>query len=121
MSADIWLEDERGNRLEFGEDEHIPMRAPGKVFGNAFNLTYNLTPMLLEAGMYPWKQMVGMAAADAGVIWNRVVIELLADPDKYRAMNPANGWGSRGDAIKVLSALVTACKANPDAIVGGWL
>jgi len=121
MSADIWLEDADGNALDFGEDEIIPMRASSKGFGNAFNLTYNLTPMLAAAGMPPWREFIGMRATTAGLKWANVTRELIGDPDKYKAMNPANGWGDYDGAVKVLNALIDACIAHPDAKIGGWL
>jgi len=121
MSADIWLEDAEGNALVFGEDETIPMRASAKVFGNAFNLTYNLTPMLRIAGMDPWRDFIGLPASVAGQRWAKVLDALSADPAMYKAMNPANGWGDYDGAVKVLTALVEACADYPDAKIGGWL
>jgi hypothetical protein len=46
---------------------------------------------------------------------------MVTHPDKYVPMNPVNGWGSYDQAIEVLGALVTACRANPEAKIGGWL
>lgn len=121
MSADIWLEDAHGNALDFGDDELIPMRASAKVFGNAFNLTYNLSPMLWAAGMDKWSDIVGLPASVAGPHWAKVLDALVTDPERFKAMNPPNGWGTYDGAVEVLTALVDACADHPDAIVGGWL
>ena len=121
MSADIWLEDTDGSKLDFDYQMPAVQNIANVHYGNNFNLTYNLSPMLKAAGMPAWSDMIGMKAAEAGIIWDKVVIALVTHPDKYEPMNPTNGWGSREQAIEVLGALVTACRANPRAKIGGWL
>lgn len=126
MSADIWLE--YGEETVVVDDSldaemrsMVPMRSAGSVDSTTFNLTYNLSPMLWAAGMPPWKEFIGMRAGDAGSIWQAVVDELQDDPDKYKELNPANGWGDYDGAVEVLTALAAACMQHPDATVGGWL
>jgi hypothetical protein len=121
MSADIWLEDEQGRELDFGEEDAPLIRAPSSVGNNHFNLTYNLSPMLKAAGMPAWRELIGMPTPAAEAIWMIVVDALIADPVRFKAMNPANGWGSYNDAVRVLSELVAACHAYPEAKIGGWL
>ena len=121
MSADIWLEDAEGTPLEDDYVHPAVQNISNVAYGNNFNLTYNLSPMLKAAGMPPWKELKGMGAKEAGEIWDRTVIEMVTHPDKYIPMNPENGWGSYEQAIEVLGAMVTACRANPDAKIGGWL
>lgn len=121
MSADIWLEDEHGTQLDFNYQMPAVQNIANVSYGNNFNLTYNLTPMLAAAGMPSWKDMIGMNAGEAGIIWDQVIVELVTHPDKYIPMNPTNGWGSYDQAEEVLGALVTACRANPEAKIGGWL
>jgi hypothetical protein len=121
MSADIWLEDEHGDALDFNYEWPAVQNIANVHYGNNFNLTYNLTPMLKAAGMPSWKEMIGMPTTEAGTIWDNVVIELGFNPEKYRVMNPANGWGSYEQAIEVLAALVKACRQYPEAKIGGWL
>ena len=106
MSADIWL--------EHGGDTVV-------VDDTTFNLTYNLTPMLCAAGMPAWSEFIGMRAGDAGPIWQSVADELRRDPDRYKDLNPPNGWGDYDGAVEVISALAAACAKHPDATVGGWL
>lgn len=121
MSADIWLEDQDGNQLVWDYPHAAVQNIANVNYGNNFNLTYNLTPMLMKAGMPHWSEMIGMGATLAGLKWCRVVLELHNNPDEYIAMNPANGWGSYDQAVAVLTALVDACIAHPEAKIGGWL
>jgi hypothetical protein len=41
-----------------------------------------------------WKLLGGMDGPSGAALLHRVITQLEADPDKYRAMNPPNGWGS---------------------------
>ena len=126
MSADIWLI-HSGEQVVIDDDPDaemramVPMRSSASVDDTTFNLTYNLSPMLRAAGMPAWQDFIGMCAGDAGPIWQKVADELRADPDKYKAMNPPNGWGDYEGAVEVISALAAACARYPDATVGGWL
>lgn len=121
MSADIWLEDTHGERLDFGMEDAPLIRAHARTGNNEFNLTYNLTPMLRAAGMDPWKDFIGLSAQVAGRQWLHVLKTLNAYPTRFKAMNPENGWGSYDGAVEVLAALVDACIVYPDAVIGGWL
>jgi len=121
MSADIWLESKDGEPLDFGYQMPAVQNISNVTYGNHFNLTYNLSPMLWQAGMPAWRDMVGMSAAEAGAIWNNVVIEMVTHPDKYKPYNPKNGWGSYEQALEVLGALVTACRAHPEAVIAASL
>ena len=127
MSADIWLEDEDGNQITVDDSidaemrDPVPMRSPTSADSTTFNLTYNLTPMLREAGMPAWRELVGMRAKEAGEIWSKVHATLDADPIRFSAMNPPNGWGTYEGAVEVIGALADACERHPEAKVGGWL
>lgn len=126
MSADIWLERD-GVRVTVNDDldaemrSMVPIRSAASADSDSFNLTYNLSPMLWAAGMPAWKEFIGKRAGDAGPIWQQVADELRRDPDKYRLLNPANGWGDYDQAVDVISRLALACRAHPDATVAGWL
>lgn len=43
---------------------------------------------------------------------------MLTDAAAFQALNPANGWGNYDGAIEFLRALLEACDALPDCIVG---
>lgn len=127
MSADIWLEDENGERITVDSDpdaemrDLVPFRSAGEVSSTTFNLTYNLSPMLWEAGMPRWRELVGMSASQAGPIWRDIHGKLAADPERFKAFNPENGWGTYEQAVEVIGALADACERHPEAKIGGWL
>jgi len=85
------------------------------------NLTANLTPMLREAGIYlgdeRWKEHPGI---DMLPTLQRAIDQMLDDPERFKAMNPANGWGDYGGAIKTLTTLRDSIARNPDATYSDW-
>jgi hypothetical protein len=108
MSADYWLE------IDTGGDE------PAWLDDDAFNVTYNLGPMLRAAGFPSWDALVGAPASETGGMLRSVADRLRADGsfDQYA---PENGWGSRDWAVKFLDEFAAACAAHPKATVGAWL
>ena len=90
-----------------------------------WNLTYNLSRMLGEAGFAGWSAVVGNDIAATGrsvtAAMEPVLAELKRDPAKYKAMNPANGWGSYDQAVRVISECLDVLRTNPDAVVSSWL
>ena len=86
-----------------------------------WNVTHNLGKMASEAGIYKqiWRpdeievhkasQLIG--ALEAG-------LDLLrADPERFKAFNPENGWGSYEGLVKFVETYLAACKESPDAAV----
>jgi hypothetical protein len=43
-----------------------------------------------------------------------------ADPEKYRLMNPSNGWGSYETCLEFLTALERDWAAHPKATIAVW-
>lgn len=92
-----------------------------------WNLTYNLSPMLRSAGFPGWGDVVGndLSPAPCGrrvvPVFEKVLAELRANPEKYRAMNPPNGWGTYEQAVEVFADFIEKVKPHPDAKVGSWL
>jgi len=56
-------------------------------------------------------------ARDLVEILRAGVARLRADPVKYRARNPDNGWGTYEGLIRFTEDYLSACEANPDAVV----
>lgn len=125
MSTDVWLEElhpEAGESACCGPAPSLyPMRSPSSFEGHSVNLTYNLTAMLREAGFPGWKAIVGAPCSESGGMFARVAATLAADPDRFRAFNPENGWGCYEDALGAMEHLATLCANHPDAHFGGWL
>lgn len=106
MSVDLWLKLKGQNGAE--------------VVIHDLNITYNLSPMW-RACDWDFHDLEGRTGADIGEGVAHVVQKLKADPDKFRAMNPPNLWGTYEQCLDVFEKLLAAIKDWPDAVVGTWL
>lgn len=90
---------------------------PVAVGGLDANYTYNVAPMFSAAiGETPG----GWDGVSAETVANRcdMILEAFAaDPEKFRAMNPANGWGSFDGARSFITTIRDECRRAPRAIV----
>jgi hypothetical protein len=86
-----------------------------------YNITHNLGRMAREAGLYEalWSpEEIGAAkASDITEILSSGLAELKANPEKYKAFNPSNGWGRYEHLVEFVDQYHRACKKNPDAII----
>ena len=85
------------------------------------NITHNLNDMAEEAGIYQalWRpEEIGVTKAEQLIPLLEAGLEkLLADPGRFKAFNPENGWGDYEGLCKFVFAYLAACKENPDAEV----
>lgn len=85
------------------------------------NITHNLGKMAREAGIYMacWRpEEVGITHASQLVEPLEKGLALLkSDPERFKALNPANGWGDYEGFVKWVEKYLEACRANPDAEV----
>ncbi len=109
MSADYWLEIDTGGPK------------PVHLGNYEWNCTYNLGPMLRAAGFPDWILLDGAQASDAAGMLDNVSRTLRSDPEKFRAMNPPNGWGDYEGAIEFVESMRDGCAANPRATIGASL
>jgi len=122
---------EHGQALEISRDEwdeRHPGRKPvtsktwsggGRVFHA--NITHNLGDMAEEAGIYQhlWRP------EEVGITKARELIQPLTEglalmerePDRFKALNPANAWGSYYGFLPWILDYLEACRAWPDADV----
>jgi len=85
------------------------------------NITHNLAGMAAQAGIYMhlWRP------DEMGITKAKQLIEPLteglalleSDPEGFRALNPANGWGDYEGLVRFVSNYLKACKSYPDATV----
>jgi len=88
------------------------------------NITHNLGKMAREAGIYQalWRP------EEVGIITGSELIELLiaglqqlrSDPERFKSMNPPNGWGSYQSLLEFTGEYLMACMAYPNATVRVW-
>jgi hypothetical protein len=112
MSWDAYLTDDRGH--SDGE----------------WNYTHNTSPMIyavLEDNGYDlphddsrpgrtiawWQHLRGMSGPDGAAFLDSIIRGLEADPERFRAMNPDNGWGDFDSFVKVLTEMRNAVPEWP--------
>lgn len=86
-----------------------------------WNYTANVAPMWRAAGA----DLAGFherRAGECAVVLREAIVVLRAQPHRFRAMNPPNGWGSydgpQGQGlIAALDLLLAELQRYPDAIV----
>ena len=61
---------------------------------NGFKLAYELIPYLA-----------------------RGYAELIGYPEKYKAYNPTNGWGSYDGLVEFVFSYLQSCRENPNAVI----
>ena len=101
MSWNVWLEIDAEEVADCGD------------------MTWNVSPMYydafdLEHGIRGLDGMTGEEASKHLVV---AISKMVSDPDKYKAMNPENGWGCYGGALEFLITIRKSCDDNPKATV----
>jgi len=81
------------------------------------NMTYNVSPMFSDALGHVFRDYDGKRAGDIIDELLAGIEKMTADPDRYKAKNPENGWGSYEGALAYLVRLYKACLEYPESIV----
>lgn len=85
------------------------------------NITHNLNAMATEAGIYKhlWRpEELGITRASELIEPLTKGLALLeSDPERFRAFNPPNKWGSYEGLVMFVRNYLSACVENPDAKV----
>jgi hypothetical protein len=76
------------------------------------NYTYNVAPMLAAAG-FSWRDWDGKPSDEVAVELRRVICEMEADPVKFRALEPSNGWGDYQGCLKWLRTILDDINEMP--------
>lgn len=88
------------------------------------NITHNLNVMAEEAGLYEalWRpEEVGIATAAQLIEPLTVGLDLLmAFPERFTPLNPANGWGDYKGLVEFVQSYLEACQQHPKASVSVW-
>lgn len=104
MSYDLYLQ------IDTGSTEPATIRDIG-------NYTANVSGMWAEALGYPLADLHGRTAADAITDLRLAVARMAGEPDKFRAMEPPNGWGNYKGARDYLTDLLEGCVAHPKTTI----
>lgn len=83
------------------------------------NITHNVAPMWREAGIYEaLYESEGKTAKEIIPVLLKGLEDMVNNPSKYEKLNPDNGWGSYGGAVRWLTDLITQFIDYPDGIIG---
>lgn len=81
-----------------------------------WNMTSNVAPMWRAAGL-DLAEFDGKPATELVKPLRNALVELIRNPDPYRAMNPENGWGSYEGCVAFLQKILAGCDEHPFARV----
>lgn len=88
---------------------------------SSLNITHNLNNMAKAVGLYEvlWRpEEIGITTASQMIVpLEKGVNELVANPDKYKAFNPVNGFGSYEDFVDFCKSVLRNCCEYPDAVI----
>lgn len=104
MSHDIWL------TIDTGAEEPACVADVG-------NYTSNVSGMWARALGERLKEFDGRNADESVGALDVGIAAMRANPDEYRAMNPANGWGCYEGAVEYLVGLRAACARHPKTTI----
>lgn len=84
-------------------------------------LTHNLGGMADEAGLYEvmWRpEDIGVHLAHEAIpILAKGLALLLAEPERFKKLNPENGWGDYDGLVDCVRVYLHACTQNPNATI----
>ena len=81
------------------------------------NYTFNVSPMYYDAiGEIGMRGLSGMGGDEAYPILVDAIKKMKDSPDKYKEMNPPNGWGNYEGALNVLEEMAKAALECPKAV-----
>lgn len=85
---------------------------------DSLNITYNLAPMwyAIFDGAKQMCDIDTMSGEEAEPYLKIGLRRLKKKPEKFIALNPANGWGTYEDFVKYIENLIKLCKEYPDGI-----
>lgn len=86
--------------------------------GSDANITHNVTPMWQLAGVYDALYNSDGTHAGDWIGALRVGVADMQDrPAVYEVLNPPNGWGRYGTALRFLEDWTRMCAAHPKALI----
>ncbi|MFV0290970.1 MAG: hypothetical protein ACK5IJ_08790 [Mangrovibacterium sp.] len=88
---------------------------------SSFNITHNLSKMAKAVGVEDvlWNpENIGITTASQMIPFlEKGIEELTANPKKYKALNPPNGWGDYDVFVSFCKSVLHNCREYPDATV----
>lgn len=109
MSWDVWLTDDRGHSDGSWNYTHNCNPMIDAVLGDRAEGT----PSTWWGGRSWWRLLDGMSGPEGAELLDVIISGLEADPARFEAMNPDNGWGSYVSLLAVLREMRAAVPEWP--------
>lgn len=106
MGWDAHLTDDRGHEEGWWNYTHNTSRMVYPVLEDAgIDLGSETRPDGSMRARTWWRHLDGMSGPEGAAFLNVIVSGLRADPARFVAMNPSNGWGDYDTFVKVLEEM----------------
>lgn len=115
MSWDAYLEDDRGH-IELDQNY---THNTNNMIAAALVVTGQEEPPQCDGPLGPaigaawWYRLNGLSGPDGAQYIDHILAGLRSDPDRFRAMNPNNGWGDYDTLMTVLEKMRDAVPEWP--------
>jgi len=87
----------------------------------SLNITHNLNKMAEAVGLYEvlwYPEKIGITSASQMIpLIEKGVKKLEVNPEKYKALNPPNGWGNYENLVSFCRSALRWCYEYPDAVI----
>lgn len=88
-------------------------------------ITHNLVPMAQEAGIYEclWRpdEHGFTKASHVAQVLEPAIANMEKTPERFRALNPENDWGTYEGFMAALHSIAAACRKHPEAEVSACI
>jgi hypothetical protein len=112
MSWDVELIDDRDNNpTPLGEWNYT--HNTNRMIAAALESACDKVPDHWLVGPTWWDRLVGMSGPEGGAYLTRIANALAADPERFIAMNPENGWGSYDSLLPLLREMAASVPEWP--------
>jgi len=83
------------------------------------NITHNLNKMAKEADLYKWLWGLDNNICAGALIKPLAegLYKLKSDPDRFKKLEPSNGWGTYEGFYASVSQIYDACLKHPKALI----
>jgi hypothetical protein len=121
VSWDAWLTDDRGHpEGDWNYTHNCNGMANAVLYEDWDEATTTWNEVFHPSPDKPswWRVLNGMSGHDGAMVLTRIIKGLEAEPARFRAMNPDNGWGDYDSFLKVLTDMRDRVPENWPSVWG---